>query len=83
MERITRETPRFRPDRAKSYVTSAPNHLGDTLQARGAAFRSRGEWYGLSFVCKASSDHLKVLAFDYQVGKLIPEFDWPTYGLWR
>jgi hypothetical protein len=83
MEHITREMRHFRPDRAKSYVTSAPDHLGDMLQARGAAFRSGGDWYGLSFICKASSDHLKVLAFDYKVGKLIPESDWPTYGLWR
>lgn len=83
MERIGRETSLYRPDRAKSDVISHPQHLGDILSASGAAFRSRGRWYALSFVCKASADHLKVLTFDYKIGDAIPEAEWADYGLWR
>jgi hypothetical protein len=83
MEHIGRETHKFRPDRAKSDITSHPAHLGDILQAPGAAFRSNGNWYELSFVCRASSDHLEVKAFKYEIGKMIPESQWDDYGLWR
>jgi hypothetical protein len=82
MQRISREMKSFRPDRAKSDVISHPEHLGDILRASGGAFRNKGQWYAFSFVCTASADHLKVLAFDYHVGKLIPKSDWPDYGLW-
>ncbi|ATQ69064.1 DUF930 domain-containing protein [Methylosinus trichosporium OB3b] len=83
MERIGHETSLYRPDRAKSDVISHPKHLGDILSASGAAFRSGGRWYALSFICKASADHLKVLTFDYRIGDVIPEAKWTDYGLWR
>jgi hypothetical protein len=82
MARI-RRTGRYVPDRAKSYVVSEPHTSGHTLVAKGAAFRSNGQWYELFFTCKASSDHLKVLSIDYQIGKLIPEAKWDSYGLWK
>lgn len=82
MDRIAREDKRFRPDRAKSNVTAPPEHLGDTLKASGAAFRSNGRWYALAFVCKGSADHLAVIAFDYRIGDLIPKSRWADYDLW-
>jgi hypothetical protein len=82
MDRIGREDKRFRPDRAKSNVIVPPEHLGDTLKASGAAFRDNGRWYALSFVCKGSTDHLKVTSFEYHVGDLIPNSKWADYGLW-
>ncbi|QGM99704.1 DUF930 domain-containing protein [Methylocystis parvus] len=83
MERIGRENSRFRPDRAKSDVISHPQHLGDILKAPGAAFRSNNNWYSLSFICKASPDHMKVLSFEYNIGSLIPESKLSDYDLWR
>jgi Domain of Unknown Function (DUF930) len=83
MSRIGRSGQAFRPDRAKSDVVTSPRHLGDVLIGSGGAFRSQGRWYQFSFNCKASPDHLKVLSFDYQVGQIIPEAKWNTYGLWR
>jgi hypothetical protein len=83
MQRISRQVSPNHPDRAKSDVISHPQHQGDLLRAAGAAFRNKGHWYRLSFVCKATPDHLKVLAFGYQIGKLIREHDWPDYGPWR
>jgi hypothetical protein len=83
MDRISHGSGGFRPDRAKSDVVMAPEHLGDVLVGKGGAFRSAGHWYQFSFKCRASPDHLKVLSFDYHVGSIIPESKWNTYGLWR
>jgi hypothetical protein len=73
----------FAADRAKSDILSRPRHNGDTLTANGGAFRSRGKWYRLSFVCQGSRDHLHVTSFQYRVGSAIPEAKWPSLGLWR
>lgn len=82
MMRIARDMPQFVPDRAKSDIISHPHHSKNVLSASGAAFRSKGHWYRLSFVCKGSADLTKVLSFTYQVGKLIPQSQWNAYGLW-
>jgi hypothetical protein len=70
-------------DRAKSDVISHPVHSGNTLTASGGAFRQKGKWYQLSFVCKATPDHLRVLTFSFKVGEPIPEDKWSSYGLWK
>lgn len=82
MLRIARGSRGFKPDRAKSYATALPQHVKDVLRAQGAAFRSKGKWYKLSFVCKGSPDHTEVISFDYKIGELIPARQWTTYGLW-
>jgi hypothetical protein len=83
MTRIRRERKEFLPDRAKSYVVSAPRHMGHTVKANGAAFRSKGRWYELSFTCTGTPDHMKVLSFKYKIGHPIPTAKWQEYGLWR
>ncbi|QGM45103.1 DUF930 domain-containing protein [Methylocystis heyeri] len=83
MERIGKESAEFHPDRAKSDVITPPNHLGNILKADGAAFRSGRKWRRFSFTCRATEDHMKVIAFDYSIGELIPESKWDDYGLWR
>lgn len=83
MSRISAGSRTFRPDRAKSDVISPPQHLGDTLVAKGAAFRSGGRWYQVAFICKATPDRTSVLSFSSKIGALIPEAKWPTYGLWK
>ena len=83
MNRIGDAANGFHPDRAKSYVITPPKHLGDTLVARGAAFRSSGRWYQVAFTCKASPDHTRVLSFTSKIGAPIPEAQWPAYGLWK
>jgi hypothetical protein len=83
MSRIGDGANGFHPDRAKSNVISPPQHLGDTLIAKGGAFRSGGRWYQVAFTCKASPDHTRVLSFAAKVGALIPEAKWPAYGLWK
>ena len=83
MNRIDRDPTPYHPDRAKSDVLSTPRHVGDTVKGNGGAFRSKGQWYQFSFVCKASPDRLKILSFDYKIGERIPEHKWDHYGLWR
>ena len=82
IRRIGREQP-YKPDRAKSDILEHPRHAGDFMSAPGAAFRSRGRWYGLAFECKGTPDHLDVLSFSYRVGTLIPASRWDELGLWR
>jgi hypothetical protein len=83
MKRIDRDPNPYHPDRAKTDVISTPQHVGDTVKGNGGAFRSQGQWYTFSFVCKGAPDHLRVLSFTYTIGKLIPESKWASYGLWR
>jgi Domain of Unknown Function (DUF930) len=82
MTRI-RNTTDFRPDRAVAGAIAEPRVNKDTIVATGAAFRSRKEWYALSYTCTANSEHLKVLSFKFEVGNAIPEKNWAAYGLWE
>jgi hypothetical protein len=82
MQRI-RATGKYRPDRAVGYAITEGKISGNTVEADGAAFRSRGKWYRLSYICKTSPDRMKVLSFDYKIGPPIPEEKWSAYGLWR
>jgi hypothetical protein len=73
----------LRPDRA---VGDALEHTvinNDHLVAKGAAFRSHGKWYALSYSCTTTPDHLQVLSFEYHIGPVIPEDKWAHYGLWQ
>jgi len=78
-----RATGKFRPDRAVGYAVTRGEITGDTLVAKGAAFRSRKKWYHLSYTCTTTPDRMKVLKFDYEIGDEIPEERWSAYGLWK
>ena len=82
MKRVKRDK-KFPADRAQGAASAEPKTANHTLTATGGAFRSKGAWYELSFVCQASPDHRKVLSFEYQTGKAIPESKWEDYGLWK
>jgi len=82
IKRIKREK-KLPADRAQGAASAEPKTEGHTLTATGGAYRSKGAWYELSFVCQASPDHMKVVSFEYQTGKAIPESKWENYGLWR
>lgn len=83
MARIRKDRSEFRPDRAVANATVDVVIAGNTLEAAGGAFRSRGKWYSLSYTCLTNDEHLKVLSFDYKVGDEIPEEKWAGYGLWQ
>lgn len=83
MARIRKDNGTFRPDRAVANATAEPVTVNDTIEARGAAFRSQGKWYALTFDCTASPDHMTVVTFDYKIGTEIPEAKWASDNLWQ
>lgn len=83
MVQIRKDSRHFHPDRAVASATSAPKISAHRIDANGAAFRSRGRWYELSYSCAATPDHMKVLSFHLTIGKEIPESKWASYGLWQ
>ena len=83
MTHIRNDARHFRPDRAVANAMRDVQHKSDMIVASGAAFRSRGKWYALSYTCSADPEHLKVQAFKYKIGDEIPEAKWASYGLWQ
>ena len=73
----------LRPDRAVGDALAQTIVKQDSIEAKGAAFRSHGKWYALSYACTATPDHMKVLTFEYKIGPAIPEDKWASYGLWQ
>ncbi|WP_439618452.1 DUF930 domain-containing protein [Shinella sp.] len=72
----------FRPDKVIAYAFGDPKLDGTTIKTRGAVFRSKGEWYRLSYKCEASADRLEVNAFKYKVGDVVPHEDWAAHYLY-
>jgi Domain of Unknown Function (DUF930) len=83
MTRIAKDKKGYTPERVVAGATADTKVEGDLLEGAGAAFRSKGKWYKLSYVCKTSDDHMDVLDFNYEIGAPIPESDWEKYGLWE
>jgi hypothetical protein len=82
MEKISDGKGGFRPDKVIAYAFGDPKLDGTTLKTKGAVFRSRGEWYRLSYKCEASADRLNVNAFKYKVGEIVPREDWEAHYLY-
>ena len=83
MQQIRQDDKNFRPDRTVANAAAEPREKGDTIEAKGAAFRSGGKWYALTYTCTANPDRTAVTAFRYTVGGEIPETKWAGYGLWQ
>jgi Domain of Unknown Function (DUF930) len=82
MNRIAKDKKGYRPERVVAGATAEAKVDGDSLMGDGAAFRSKGKWYRLSYACKTTADHMDVLDFNYKIGDAIPESDWQKYDLW-
>jgi hypothetical protein len=70
-------------DRARGSASADSKTEVHKLIGTGGAFRSKGDWYELSFVCDASPDHMKVLSFVFKTGNAIPKAKWEDFGLWQ
>jgi hypothetical protein len=81
-DRIAREDKRFAPDKVIAYATQEPKEDGDEIRTRGGAFRSKGEWYHVSYKCLTAPDHIQVLSLRYKIGDKIPEDEWEQYNLY-
>ena len=83
MDQISKGKGGFRPDKVIAYAFGVPKLAGTTFKTKGAVFRSRGEWYRLSYKCEASSDRLEVNAFKYHIGDVVPHEDWKDHYLYN
>ena len=82
MDRIGGGKGGFRPDKVIAYAFGDPKLDGTTFKTKGAVFRSKGEWYRLSYKCEASDDRLEVNAFKYRIGEQVPHEDWAAHYLY-
>ena len=82
MERINKDDSGFRPDKVIAYSFGEPVYDTNQIKAPGAVFRSKGEWYRLSYKCEATADRLEVNAFKYKIGDQVPHEDWAAHYLY-
>lgn len=71
----------FQPDSVVAYAMADTRLSGRTLEADGGALRSRHHWYNLKFRCEVTPDMNKVVAFQFALGKEIPETEWEAHSL--
>lgn len=71
-----------RPDMVKSSIFSGAKLNGAVLEAPGAAVRTQGHWYAMSYTCSLSPDLMQALTFTYKLGTEVPKPDWERRGLW-
>lgn len=81
MERIHKADRHMQPSELVTYAFGEPNVDGNTMIAKGAAFRSGNVWRHLWFRCETDSSHMDVLSFDYKVGKVVPRSKWSKHYL--
>ena len=82
MDRIGGGKSGFRPDKVIAYAFGDPKLDGTTFKTKGAVFRSKGEWYRLSYKCEASEDRLEVNGFKYRIGEQVPHEEWAAHYLY-
>jgi hypothetical protein len=76
-----REHKGFNTDEVVAYAFADSTLKGTVVTAPGAALRSRGRWYHVSYVCKVSPDGLNVESFDYKLGDEVPRPQWAEHYL--
>ena len=81
MGTIDREHRDMHPDELVAYAFSDPRTNGSTLTAPGAAVRSGGKWYHLSYVCETAGDGTEVVRFTYSLGAVVPKAEWDGHYL--
>jgi hypothetical protein len=82
MDRINRDSPSYQADRIVAYTFEAPVVEKRSIDAPGAAFRSHGKWYHLSFRCVTGPKRLDAHFLDYDIGDEIPQSQWTRYNLY-
>ena len=71
----------LQPDRLIAYAMAETKLSDGAMQADGAAFRSKRQWYKLKFKCAVSPDLTKVASFEFLVGDPVPKSEWQTHNL--
>lgn len=71
----------FQPDLVSAYAMEELWLGQRTVDAPGAAFRSKGTWYNLSFRCTLTPQLDRVAAYQFRLGAEIPHQDWAAHNL--
>ncbi|QND49907.1 DUF930 domain-containing protein [Rhizobium lusitanum] len=82
MKRIGTEKTGFKPDKVIAYTFSDPNMEPNSMNAAGAVFRSKGDWYHLSYKCATDPEHVEVRNLSFQIGDKVPRDSWQKYYLY-
>jgi hypothetical protein len=82
MSRINKDKTGFNPDKVIAYTFKDPILSDDRLEAPGAVFRSKGDWYHLSYSCITGPKHINVRELQYEIGKKVPKDTWTKYYLY-
>ena len=83
MERIRKDKTPYRVDRVVAYAFEQPTVGEHSINATGAAFRSRGEWYRFSYQCTTDANNLEVRALNYAIGERVPRDQWEKHNLYN
>lgn len=81
LEQIRRAAPEHEPDTLVSYAFGDNVMAGLTLTAIGGAFRSRRQWYRVSFECTVAPGFDGVTSFIFKLGDAIPAREWEAHNL--
>lgn len=81
MDQIRKWRADFLPERVVPYATAEEKISGTTINADGAAFRSKRNWYGLKFKCELAPDGESVIGFAFLVGDPVTREKWDELGL--
>lgn len=81
MEHITRDNPNFDVDKVLAYAFSDPLTLNRGIKAKGAAMRSKGSWYKLSYKCNTKDNYMTITSFKYKIGRFIHQNEWAKHYL--
>lgn len=78
---VGREHPNLHPDEIIAYAFVETSLKGGKIAAPGAAIRSQGVWYKLSYVCQTENDGLSIASFSYTLGGIVPRSQWAEHYL--
>ncbi|MBD8890046.1 DUF930 domain-containing protein [Roseibium litorale] len=81
MEQLRSSPDHFLPERLVAYALEEPVWTGQVMTAKGAAFRSRSQWYQVIFRCEMSPSGGSIIAFAFKAGAPIPRERWEDLNL--
>ncbi len=82
MIRIRDDENEFRPDKVIAYTFRDPTYGKDAINAPGAVFRSKGEWYHLAYKCRTGPQHVNVRQLNYKIGSKVARTNWDKFFLY-
>ncbi|PLP58092.1 hypothetical protein CYK37_18015 [Mesorhizobium loti] len=81
LAQLRRRQTGLQPDLVIPYAMEDVRIRGQTLEAGGAAIRSKKRWYTLQFKCEVALDIKTVVAFEFRLGVEIPREQWADHDL--